>query len=481
MPIRSTIAPSGAERRARRAGAAAWLAGGAATIAAIIGIAAFNPIISQEKPPAPAAKVGRADAKIKNVVILLVDTMRASHLKCYDYFRDTCPNIDKLAAEGVLFENAFSVSPWTLTSVTSLFTGMYPAAHNVQDRADNACDELVMMAEIFKANGYKTVGYSSNISISKKFNVTQGFDEFTYFEREPWFKAHPDRPDPGYVPIEGMTPDTLKWLDQAGDAPFFMYFHCTDPHYKYMPPEQYALWGQQNPWDLYDGGIRYADDYLGRIIEHLKKQGKLDETLVIVTADHGEEWADHGGMSHGHTLYNELLHVPLVMRHPLFGQMRRSEVVRSIDVLPTLIDLCQLKTPQPPALHGRTLVPLLKGLADPKPEEQFVLGDLQYPTKMEGTSYEADGWKLIYTKQSKGQPPNVKPKQNAWELYYTRQDPCERINLVQIEPKRLVEMRGKMEKRRAELDKAKVNCNRPGLDEQTDRELRGLGYAGEKK
>lgn len=164
------------------------------------------------------------DHEIKNVLIMLVDTLRADHLGAYGYDRATSPNIDLLAAESVQFERAFSVSPWTRTSVVSMFTSMYPIAHGCQDKEDVASPQLTMMAEVFKANGFKTIGFSSNIGVSEDFNVVQGFDDFTYFRREPWFESHPSRTDLGYVPIEGMIPAAINALDEIGDSPFFLYF-----------------------------------------------------------------------------------------------------------------------------------------------------------------------------------------------------------------------------------------------------------------
>ena len=344
----------------------------------------------------------RRGAGVKNVLIFLVDTLRADHLGCHGYYRSTSPNIDNFAAESVLFERAYSVSPWTRTSVVSMFSSMYPVAHACQDREDIADEDLVMMAEIFKANGFRTGGFSTNVSVSAQFGCAQGFDEFTYFDRKPWFAARPGRPDPGYVPIEGMMPETLAFLEGVGDDPFFLYFHCSDPHAKYLPPQEFALWGSQQI-NRYDGEIRYVDHYFQELIDHLRRTDKLDETLVIFTADHGEELYDHGEQGHGHTLYNELLEVPLIVRHPRFSPARRSEIVRLVDVLPTLIEVCGLE-PQNAVLQGRTLVPLLEGGPDPEPEQHFVFGEIMYPSKIEGLSFQTEGWKFIETFQARRSP-----------------------------------------------------------------------------
>ena len=435
-----------------------------AVLATSIGLLLLPPACSRESTP--VAKP--ADAAIKNVVIILIDTLRADHLGCYGYPRETSPNIDRLAAESVVFDRAFSVSPWTRTSVVSLFTSLHAPTHACQDREDSATSELVMMPEIFQAGGYRTYGLSTNISISAKFNLHQGFDEFTYFERSEWNELHPQRPDPGYVPIEGMMPKTLAWLDEVGDQPFFLYFHCTDPHFKYDPPREFMLWGT-TPYHCYDGEVRYVDHHVGRLIDRLRALGKLDETLLIVTADHGEEWGDHLSMGHGHTLYNELLEVPLIVRHPSFTPGRRSEIVRLIDVLPTLIELCGLQAPEA-ELQGRSLVPLLRGMPDPEPEAEFVLGEVMYPSKVEAVSYQTDGWKLIWILQ------DARGKKDVWELYYTAHDGREKTNVLPLHPKFVAALRQTMDELRKDYTAKQVEGAKSMLDAETLEALRSLGY-----
>lgn len=449
------------EQSLRYAAIGALLAGGCAAA------------LGASTPPARAEQ----EPRIANVVVFLVDTLRADHLKCYDYFRDTSPNVDAFAAEGVLFERACAHSSWTRTSVASLFTSLHPVSHGCQDEPDSMSDKLVTMAEVFKANGYATGGFSSNISISEKFNCQQGFDFFHYFEREPFFKANPGRKDPGYVPIEGMIPDTLKWIDANGDKPFFLYFHCTDPHYQYIPPDEYALWSKNNPFNSYDGEIRYMDAFFGKFIDHLRGTGKLDSTLIIFTADHGEEWGDHGGASHGYTLYNEVLHVPLIFRHPKFKPLRRPELVRQVDILPTLIELCALK-PADAMIQGRSLAALLAGQPDPQPDQQFIQADLLYPAKMEGYSYECAGWKAIFTIRNKPMSQRIRPKENALEVFYTRQDAAERINIQVIDPTRGNALLGKLNSTRAAFEKQfKIEALKGQIDPETLQKLKSLGYA----
>ena len=422
-----------------------------------------------------AAGDGINPAAFKNVVIFLVDTLRADRLGAYGYERDTSPNIDLFAGDAVLFERAFSVSPWTRTSVVSMFTSMYPVAHACQDEDDLARDELVMLAEIFKANGFSTAGFSTNISVSEKFNMTQGFDDFVYFERKPWFAEHRGRPDPGYVPIEGMMDDALNWLREVGDEPFLFYFHPTDPHWQYRAPAKFALWGSEQLGDLYDGEVRYTDHYFAEVIDYLRQLGKLDETLIIFSADHGEELFDHGGHGHGHTLFNELLRVPLIFRHPALKPGRRSETVRLVDVLPTLLELFDLE-PQGAVIQGRTLAPMLFGEDDPAPRDQYVFGEVMYPSKIEGMSLESDGWKLIRTIQmqrSRGFPMGVR---DGWALFDISRDPGEHNNAAGANPVILERLKQTMLNLRKMFDAQAVEGKDTDLDEETREALRSLGY-----
>lgn len=471
------------------------------------GLLVLSALCALTAPPqearSAAGEMTASTPGIKNVVVILADTLRASHLKCYGHYRDTSPNIDKLGAEGVLFEMAFSVSPWTRTSVVSLFTGLHPCAHGVQDRNDGASDELVTMAELFKARGFATGAFVTNVNATKPFNVQQGFDHAVFFDRKEFFAANPGRKDPGYVPIEGMMPETFKWLDAVGGKPFFLYFHCTDPHYNYLPPPPYDIWSREkesarraaqnlpplkpdewiegNPLDRYDGAIRYTDEYVGLLFEYFRTRGMLDDTLFVFTADHGEEWADHGAMGHGHTLYDEMLHVPLIFRHPSLSPARRSETVRLIDVLPTMIELCGLDAGAAPRIQGRSLVPMLNGKPDPKPEEQFVFAEVDYPSKIVGVALELDGWKIIHTKSS--QPIKAqavaKGKKDAWELYYMRQSRAERVNLAQIATSELARMKAALDRMKSKYGADAVAPVQQSIDSQLDDALRTLGYAGD--
>jgi len=414
----------------------------------------------------PAA--GAAEAGVpRNLVIYLVDTLRADRLGLYGYQRQTSPRIDLFAEEAVVFDRAFSNSPWTRTSVVSLFSGLHPETHGVQDKEDSAPEGLLMLAELLGGAGFETAGFSSNISISADFELDQGFEHFVYFPHEPYFAGREEE-NPGYVPVDGMFPAIRDWIRRPHDRPFLLYIHTTDPHAQYRPPARYRRWGNGSA-ERYDGELLFSDDYFGKVVDLLALQGLLDETLVIFTADHGEELGDHGQGGHGHSLYNELLRVPLVIRHPSLPPARRNETVRLIDLLPTLVEWLGLEV-DPATLQGRSILPLLRGDRDPWPQLRFVLGQIRYPSKIVGTSLQLGGRKLIHTLADRY------GKRDVWELYDLVLDPGESSDRYGADPARDAELRARLESLQALTAEAAHPSQKTVLDEETERTLRALGY-----
>jgi arylsulfatase A-like enzyme len=367
----------------------------------------------------------------------------------------------------VVFDQAYSNSPWTRTSVVSLFTGLHPESHGVHDKEDAAPDSLVTMAEWFRDAGFETVGFSSNISVSAKFLLDQGFEQFTYFPHEPYFAGREEE-NPGYVPVSGMFPPIREWLRRPHERPFFLYIHTTDPHAQYRPPPVYRRWGLRSA-DMYDGEVLFSDDYFGRLVDLLALQGVLDETLVIFTADHGEELHDHGQSGHGHTLYNELLRVPLVVRHPSLVPGHRAGPVRLIDLLPTLAEWYGLPL-ELEGVQGRSILPVLRGARDPWPRLRFVLGQIRYPSKIVGESLQMGGFKMIHTVQDR------RGKRDVWELYDVQRDPGERDDRIEASPEQVAAYRQRLDQLQEETARAAHATRKTTLDEETERTLRALGY-----
>lgn len=325
------------------------------------------------------ALVGCQGPRPTNVVVVVVDTLRSDHLGCYGYPRPTSPNLDRLAASAHVFDSAVAQSSWTSPSIASLFTSLYPSAHGVTGFGSSLADEFITLAEILEQHGLRTAGFSANMAfINPDRGFDQGFETFEVLVR----RARPEEKDQklfGKVPAaaEFVTDRALRFLEEAGDGPFFLYLHYIDPHSPYTAPAPYRdafvaaadtasdgtdrdLFGYggsivagQDDVDhltaLYDAEIAYTDAQMGRLFEHLESTGRLDDTIVVVTSDHGEELFDHGGFAHGTTLYREQVQIPLVVRLPGDpGKGRRAQqTVELVDIGPTILDCLGLEDPRP--------------------------------------------------------------------------------------------------------------------------------------
>jgi arylsulfatase A-like enzyme len=322
--------------------------------------------------------------KPPNVIILGIDTLRPDHLGCYGYQRDTSPNIDRLASRGTLFLNNISQAPWTLPSFGSLFTSLYPHQHGVTSTLSVIRDTFPTLATIMRDNGYSTGAILNSRLFNPEFGLNRGFDFY-------------DAPGVNTRLADGTSRDALRWLDSQKGKPFLLFIHYFDPHEPYAPPAPYDTlydpgyrgrignafhlnedfpglvatnfevidWVTPEDWNhiraLYDGEIAFTDKSLGDLMDGLKKRGLLKNTLIVFMADHGEEFHEHGGFGHGHSLYGEVIRVPLIFSLPRLipaGQ-RLSQQVRTIDIMPTVLDIVGVKTQA--RLEGVSLLPLLTG------------------------------------------------------------------------------------------------------------------------
>ncbi len=287
----------------------------------------------------------------KNVMLIVLDTLRADHLGVYGYERDTSPNLDAFARENVLFRYAVTAAPWTPPSLATFFTGLYPVAHGVmppnsREQAETVfhklSSDLETAAEFFKKQGYATSGITPNPWITKTFGYDQGYDHYQEFVRAPANK----------ITEEAMA--ELEKLRQQG-KPFFFYLHYLDPHDPYKPPEKFRIFKDQKsnyPYEertqknvnLYDGEIRYMDTSLGALFGYLREKGLYDDMIIVIVGDHGEQFKERGDQGHGFKLHNEELHVPLMIRT---GEAHREVdfTVSTVDVFPTMIDLAGFPIP----------------------------------------------------------------------------------------------------------------------------------------
>ena len=286
------------------------------------------------------------------VIFLMLDTLRADHLGVYGYSRDTSPNLDAFASENLRAAYNVTPAPWTPPSVASMFTGVYPVTHGVMPPNDRKLakqkfmripDSFETLAERYKANGYKTGAVTPNPWTTEQFGYAQGFDQFHFRER---------------ARAEEINRAALKMLDGWGPNPgaFFMYVHYLDPHDPYDPPGEFrnsfsgpAPGGVYNEKmtehiNLYDGEIKYLDHHLGELFKALKSRGIYDSTTILIVADHGEQFLEHGHVRHGNQLHNEELHVPLLLKAP-GARGVLEETTSSVDIYPTLMAVSGIAVP----------------------------------------------------------------------------------------------------------------------------------------
>jgi arylsulfatase len=316
--------------------------------------------------------LGGCRAEPANLLLVSIDTLRADHLPSYGYERDTSPAIDALAREGVLWENAYATSPATVASHASLFTGRFPYQHGALNYSTPLPDPELTLAELLSRAGYRTFAVATSVRFHRGSGFPQGFAHYETLHRLP--KNARSR----------VATDRVLEL-AAGGEPFFAFVHYFGPHAPYWPPEPYRsrwhpgpapelpggpetfVFGHRAPGQrvtprvlayleaLYDAEILYLDGDLARLLGGLDDLGLTERTLVVLVSDHGEEFKEHDGLSHGRTLYEESLRIPLVLRWPgvLPAGRRVGRSAQLVDVLPTVLEL--LGQPIPPGLPGRSL------------------------------------------------------------------------------------------------------------------------------
>jgi arylsulfatase A-like enzyme len=300
----------------------------------------------------------------KNVVLVIVDTVRADHLGCYGYQRDTSPHIDSLASAGTVWANVYAQSSWTLPAATTILSGLSERSHRAGMNVSSGevfrmGDRMPTLATILDEKGYETAAFFNVYLMSREFGFDRGFQSFDC-HRNGHGRA-------------GVTVDqALGWLEDAdGNEPFFLALHLFDPHDPYAPPAPFdTLYAEEgvagdSVWEftpegavarpsqrdhlmnLYDGEIAWTDSQLGRLFAALRRSGLSEETIIVLTADHGEEFLEHGYVGHGRTLYGETVNVPLVMSGPGVPAGRvDSTAAAQMDVLPTVLGLLEVKPPE---------------------------------------------------------------------------------------------------------------------------------------
>ena len=456
-------------------------------------------------PPAPGSVHAPNAKRPPDIVLVTIDSLRADHLGCYGYPKPTSPVIDRLANEGVRFETAISTSSWTLPSHAALFTGLYDSTHGVV-RSDLALPSSARtLAEILRDAGYQTAGFYGGPYLHPVFGLAQGFEHYescmaisAELKPEDALKKVLDRDDESsHSDVTG--PRTVaaveRYLASArSDQPLFLFVHLWDVHYDYEPPAEYVqrfdpdytgdldarnyahnkrihegmpARDLQHVIALYDGKIAFTDANLGRILDAYSAHRDLDDAVLIVTSDHGEEFFEHRGKGHQRSLFDEVVHVPLIVRWPaeLPGRRVVASQVRTVSVLPTLATIAAAKEP----LHGpgRDLGPLLRGeTRDPVP----ALCELA-----------VDGIDLAALRTRELKVVDVLRAKQSFGLDLTT-DPLERAPLAPQLPavaRALTTLTQEREKARALGRELQLAPRKIVLDSALRDTLHGLGYTGD--
>src|SRR5262245_19326625 len=282
-----------------------------------------------------------------NIFLITIDTLRADHVHCYGYDPIETPALDHLAKEGIRFSQAFTPSPITNTSHTSILTGLLPSSHGVTDFAVPLAPSHPTWAELLRKNGYRTAAFIGAVILDSK-TLAPGLDRgFDYYDNFPQHAQTKTRW--GRVERRGMevVQHAETWLTAHPVGPHFVWVHLYDPHDPYEPPAPYS---EKYKDRLYDGEIAYADSALGNYISYLKSHNWYENSVMVVVADHGEGLGEHQEQTHGIFLYDSTTHVPLIMKWQddrAAGEVVKAQV-RTTDILPTILDL--LHIPAPPHL-----------------------------------------------------------------------------------------------------------------------------------
>jgi arylsulfatase A-like enzyme len=417
----------------------------------------------------------RRGGKTCNVLLISVDTLRPDHLGCYGYEPIETGNIDGIAEDGFLFTQAHACVPLTLPSHTSLLTGMSPISTGVRDNGAFVLPgNFVTLAEALKAEGYSTAAFVSTFVLDSRFGLDQGFDIYddrmetsasaTGFYFPERTAAHVNKP-------------ALDWLSKA-EEPFFAFVHYFDPHYPYTPPDGYdSMFATGSDDDLvgaigaYDGEIAFADREVDVLLRFLERSGLDDETLVVVTADHGEGLMDHGHLKHGIHVYEEAVRVPLLFRLPggTEGGKILAEPVELLDLMPTILDLAGVEAGDD--LQGRNLAGALRGTDRLDPGRAVYLHRRHYDPQTIGRirvagekfGIRVGPWK--YIEGEEGDSP---------ELFHLIDDPQERVNLADSRPDVAEDLASRIAAWKAAH--ARGGFEQPELSPEDRERLEALGY-----
>ncbi|UCG32346.1 MAG: sulfatase [Phycisphaerales bacterium] len=401
---------------------------------------------------------GRADPLVQHVILISVDTLRADHLACYGHPFVKTPNIDRLASEGMLFEQHISAAPTTLNSHTSIMTGTYPHTHGVPRNEFQVHDDNVMLAEVLKEAGFTTAAFIGAMPLHSQFNFAQGFD---HYDEQFDDSSESGAVDQAQRPAERVNQAVSAWLAGVQFERLFLFVHYFDVHWPYRSPEPYARMyrddtrpmtgslreiqrvrqGLRRDPDtvaeecrildaMYCGEITYTDHHIGSLMEVLRRRGLYDHALIVLTSDHGEAMNEHWEhWNHGFSTYETTIRTPLIVRQPggRLAGIRCRELISNIDVMPTILERLGLSLPN--RVEGKSFAALLDGgrigargpvFAEATKPEYVPMGrEPRWANEELCRAIRTQEWKFVR-----------RPAENICELYDLEADPDEQTNLL---------------------------------------------------
>jgi arylsulfatase A-like enzyme/tetratricopeptide (TPR) repeat protein len=398
----------------------------------------------------------------KNVLVVSLDTLRADHVGAYGYAEAQTPNLDALARRGMRFAQATTVVPLTLPAHSSLFTGSFPAWHGVRDNGGFYLgEEQVTLAETLRDRGFRTGGFVGAFVLDRRWGIAQGFERF--FDDFDLDKFG-DTPSMDAIQRPGaeVVDEALAWLGQDLDKPFFAWVHLYDAHTPYAAPEPYRSRFPQNMHGAYDAEIASADAQVGRLLTYLEQEGRLRDTLVVVTGDHGEMLGEHGEQTHGFFIYDAAVRIPLIVAGPGVPARTIPDQVRIVDVMPTVLDLLGL--PSPAGVQGTSLVPLGRG------EHLGLIAHSEswYPRYHYG-------WSELNSVQY-GRHKYIRAPRP--ELYDLGSDPHEKSDLAAQDAGRLASLDTALTQFLERTTNTQAAKGPQAVDSETEERLAALGYVG---
>ena len=402
-----------------------------------------------------------------NVILITLDTVRADRMGFLGSKLGLTPQLDALASQSVVFEHAYSQAPITPVSHATILTGTYPQYHGIRNFGDRLPPSVPFLPDILHSQGYHTGAFVGSIILDPKNGFASGFERgFDIYnagfhrqktgERREASMQRRGEVTLGYV---------LEWLGQQKDGPFFLWFHLWDAHDPYNPPEPFR---SRFPKAPYNGGIAYVDATVGKLLDYLRSQGLYDNSLIAVAADHGESLGEHGELTHSIFLYDSTIHVPLLVKLPgnRFVGKRVNATASLVDLAPTVLE--GLGQTPPPAMQGRSLLPLI-GNPHPGYRPSLATGD---------HSERSFGWSALVSLRVGSQ---LYVRAPSPELYDLASDPGAKINLYPGNHTAAVRPAIQLDSFVKRISEGAPQALQDGLDEKSREKLSALGYVASGK